>query len=164
MTDWLIYVVGAVVVGLTALRVLPSALARRRSARLSRAAAEFRLRREALEAKFFQLASSSGKPRGVTWSDVDFASDVTFARNRRTGQLAAFVAVAVRFEPLSEEAEDDRELIVYPRAATAFFYFTRHGWQTDGRAVFNLNPVEAIQHFQAEFERVPMQTTPQPRA
>src|SRR5438552_8711767 len=63
-----------------------------------RARRDFRRQREVLEARFFDLAAASGKPRGLRWVECDWLDTVTFARDRRTGLLAAFVAVNIRFE------------------------------------------------------------------
>src|SRR5262245_22592655 len=57
----------------------------------------FHLRREWLEARFFTMASASGKPRGLSWVDCEFEDDVSLARDRITGQLRAFVGVTIRF-------------------------------------------------------------------
>src|SRR5687768_18179482 len=65
---------------------------------LGRARREFHLRREQLEAKFVERAGESGKPRGLRWVDCDFDNDVTYARDRRSGQLSAFVAMTISFE------------------------------------------------------------------
>src|SRR5262249_20171914 len=62
-----------------------------------RARREFRRQREVLEARFFDLAAASGKPRGLRWVDCDWLEAVTFARDKSTGLLTAFVAVNVRF-------------------------------------------------------------------
>jgi hypothetical protein len=34
------------------------------------------------------------------------------------------------------------------------FFFHRGRWHTTGRAVFNLNPEEALAHFGTQYERV----------
>ncbi|MEX2026006.1 MAG: hypothetical protein WEH44_01875, partial [Pirellulaceae bacterium] len=52
---------------------------------LTRARKLFHLRREWLEARFFTLAASSGKPGGLEWADCDFDDPVSFARDRHTG-------------------------------------------------------------------------------
>ena len=65
---------------------------------LERARRLFHLRREWLEVQFLTLVSANGKPRGLIWSDCEFADDVIFATDRDTGQLRAFAAVAVKFE------------------------------------------------------------------
>ena len=64
-----------------------------RQRRLTRMRDLFFLRREWLEAGFLSKASKSGKPRGLEWVDCEFASDVTFARDRTNGQLRALVGV-----------------------------------------------------------------------
>ncbi len=139
----------------------------RQEARLREARDTFRLRREALEAKFVKLASCSGKPRGLVWADCEFENPVAFARNRRDGSISAFVGVSVTFEPeldpheapldhgpLGDDPADDDEPSSYERAGTAVFHHHSGRWSTDGRVVFNLAPIQAIQHFRSEYESV----------
>jgi hypothetical protein len=122
---------------------------------LARARREFHLRREQLEAKFLTRAGESGKPRGLRWTDCDFDNDVTYARDKRNGQLSAFVAVTISFEAIEGGGMEEVEAVSNLRAATAVFSFdeTRQ-WYTEGRAIFNLNPAEAIQYYQANLELV----------
>jgi hypothetical protein len=40
------------------------------------------------------------------------------------------------------------------RAATAVFRFDRDHWETDGRAIFNLTPTEAINFYHRDLEMV----------
>jgi hypothetical protein len=40
------------------------------------------------------------------------------------------------------------------RNASAVFVFRKGQWLTDGRAVMNLGPVEAIQHFHKQYEGI----------
>jgi hypothetical protein len=40
------------------------------------------------------------------------------------------------------------------RVATAVFAFDRGHWTTAGKAVFNMNPDEALEHFRGQYERV----------
>ena len=63
-----------------------------RRRRMEEARRTFHQQRERLEAKFVDLASQSGKPRGLRWVDCDFEDPVTFARDRDSGAIAAFVA------------------------------------------------------------------------
>jgi hypothetical protein len=122
---------------------------------LSRARREFHLRREQLEAKFLTRASESGKPRGLRWADCDFDNDVTYARDKRSGQLSAFVAVTISFEAIEGGGMEEVEAVSNLRAATAVFSFDeKRQWYTEGRAIFNLNPAEAIQYYQANLELV----------
>ena len=112
----------------------------------------FHLRREMLEARFMTLAAGSGKPRGLTWTDCDFDHRVSFARDRHTRQLRALVAVTIRFEAVEGGDMEDNPNVGNLRAATAVFRFDEGHWMTDGRAIFNLNPQEAIKYYQHELE------------
>lgn len=112
----------------------------------------FSLRREMLEARFFTLAAASGKPRGLTWVDCDFDNRVSFARDRNTRHLRALVAVTIRFEAVEGGDMEDNPNVSNLRAATAVFRFDNKQWSTDGRAIFNLNPQEAIKYYQHELE------------
>ncbi|HVU87049.1 MAG TPA: hypothetical protein VHD36_06995 [Pirellulales bacterium] len=122
-------------------------------ARLARAnyeryRSDFHLHRERLEAKFFELAGKSGKPRGLRWTDCSFDDEVTYARHRQNGELCAFVAVTIAFEAIEGGGMEEVEAVSNLRAATAVFRLDHGKWQTDGRAIFNLNPTEAIAYYQ----------------
>src|SRR5947207_12373484 len=69
-----------------------------REVQFERAQELFKLQRERLEANFHKAAAATGKPRGLIWKDIDWESEVVFARERRTGQLAALIAVTIQFE------------------------------------------------------------------
>lgn len=126
----------------------------RRNTLWARARRDFHRQREQLEAKFVKLAAGSGKPRGLRWIDCDFENDVTYARDRGTHQLSAFVAVTISFEAIEGGGMEEVEAVGNLRAATAVFQFERDRWATQGRAIFNLNPTEAIQYYQAKLELV----------
>jgi len=125
-----------------------------RHVHLERAREAFRLQRERLEAKFLQAAQASGKPRGLRWSDCDFDSDVLFVRDKKTGELAALVGVTVQFEAVEGSDMEDNPNVSNLRNASAVFYFQHGHWNTVGKAVFNMNPGEALEHFKNQFERV----------
>jgi uncharacterized membrane protein YsdA (DUF1294 family) len=108
----------------------------------------FHRERERVEAKFVELASSGGKPRGLRWKDCDFEDGVAYARDRKSGELCAFVAVTVSFEAIEGGGMEDVEAVGNLRAATAVFRHKDRHWTTDGRVIFNLKPVQAIAHFQ----------------
>ena len=40
------------------------------------------------------------------------------------------------------------------RNASAVFFFQHGHWNTVGKAVFNMNPGEAVEHFKNQYERV----------
>lgn len=115
---------------------------------------DFHHEREHLEAHFFQRAASSGKPRGLTWADCDFDNDVIYARDKRTGEISALVGVTLYFEATEGGGMEHVEFVTAPRDATAVFRVDRGKWTTDGRAIMNLNPTEAVRHFQRDLELV----------
>ncbi|MCY2963727.1 MAG: hypothetical protein NT069_08795 [Planctomycetota bacterium] len=112
----------------------------------------FRQQREVLEAKFFDLAARSGKPRGLKWIDVEFLDDLGFARDRQTGLLAAFVSVNIRFEAIPGGDMEDVAAVGNVRDACALFHYEAGGWGTGGKTLFNVSPREAIARFHTQFE------------
>ena len=114
----------------------------------------FRLQREQLEARFFDMARSQGKPRGLRWIDCDWQSDVTFARDLNSGLLTAFVAVNISFEAIEGGEMEDVEFVSTVRDAAALFHYQHGRWGTGGRPLFNMNPREAVARFEGQFEPV----------
>jgi len=142
----------------TALALRPIRLARA-AERLARAQRDFRRQREQLEAKFFDRASSSGKPRGLRWADIHFDDDVIYARERRTGSLKALVAIEVSFEAIEGGGMEEVEAVSSIRAATAEFVYDQSRWDqgrwaTDGRVYFNLLPSSAVKYLASDLELV----------
>ena len=139
-------------VGAVAASIWRPIRAARRDAMFARAGQQFHLQRERLEAKFLQLAAASGKPRGLRWADCEFEDSVEYARNRSTGELSAFVGVTIAFEAIEGGGMEDVEAVGNLRAATAVFQYERGNWVTQGRAMFNLNPTQAIAFYQGLVE------------
>src|SRR4051794_29943396 len=117
---------------------------------------QFLQQREHLEAEFFTAAAASGKPRGLRWEDCDWGSEVAFARERQTGRLAALLAVTISFEAIEGGDMEGVEAVGNLRNASAVFFFAGGRWRTTGKAIFNLNPGEAIEHFKGQYERLQM--------
>jgi hypothetical protein len=154
--DYLLPGIGAVallVIAVVLLRKPVRAWRERREA--DRARTEFRRQREVLEAKFFDLAARSGKPRDLRWVDCDWLESVTYARDRKSGLLTAFVAVNIRFEAIEGGDMEGVAAVGNIRDAAAVFHYERGNWGTGGRALFNMNPVDAIERLQGQFEPVP---------
>jgi hypothetical protein len=156
MSQWQIILVVSGVLILVGVALGFAWLRERRPKRvnLERARKLFHLRREWLEAKFFTLAAGSGKPRGLEWADCDFEDAVSFARDRHTGRLRALVGVTVRFRAIEGGGMEDNPNVGNLRAASAIFLLDGEDWSTDGRVLFNLNPLQAIEHFRQELEVV----------
>lgn len=125
---------------------------KRREARL--AIELFRKQREMLEAKFFDMARSVGKPRGLIWVDCEWFDNVTFARDKTSGLLTAFVGVNIRFEAVEGGDMEDVAAVSNIRDAVAVFHFHHGSWGTGGKALFNMNPQDALQRLMAQFEPV----------
>jgi hypothetical protein len=153
-TFWWIFPALVTAVAVLTWLVWPHFRRRRDAIRLERARRQFHLRREWLEADFLTLASARGKPRGLTWRDVEFSDEAVFATDRSTGELRAFVGVMIGFEAVAGGEMEDNPNVENIRLATAVFLFDDRHWQTEGRALFNLNPLEAIDRFQHELQIV----------
>ncbi len=120
-----------------------------------RGMAAFRIQREHLEARFFDMASALGKPRGLRWVDCDWQNEVAFGRDRETGLLTAFVGVNIRFEAIEGGDMEDVAAVSTIRDAAALFHYQNGRWGTGGRALFNMNPAEAISRLAHQFEPQP---------
>lgn len=123
------------------------------------AVARFRLQREQLEAKFFDLAGMQGKPRGLRWLNCDWQNEVTFARAIDTGLLTAFVAVNISFEAIEGGDMEDVDAVGTVRDAAALFHYQNGRWGTGGRALFNMNPHDALRRLQGQYVPVSAQAT-----
>jgi hypothetical protein len=124
-----------------------------RETRLAEARRGFHRQRERLEAKFVQLGLAGNRADAPRWTDCEFDDDVAYVRSRSTGELSAFVAVTIAMEEPDDDAIPGTAIGNY-RAATAVFRFDRDHWVTDGRAIFNLTPSEAIRFYQGDLEVV----------
>lgn len=117
----------------------------------ARASAEFKLQREGLEAKFFELASRSGKPRGLRWVRCDWQPAWTLAREARTGLLTAFVSIELHFEAIEGSDMEDVAAVGTVRDACAVFHYQQGQWGTGGKALFNMNASDAIERLSGQF-------------
>jgi len=120
---------------------------------LERARESFRLQREGLESRFVEAARASGKPRGLSWKDCQFSSEVEFVRDKANGDIAALVGVTIAFEAVEGSDMEGNPNVANLRNASAVFYFHKGHWNTVGKTVFNMNPAEAIEHFKNHYER-----------
>lgn len=153
--EWWWLVPAAVVVGLGVLAWLWRPLrAFGREVQAERARELFRLQRERLEAQFLGAAAATGKPRGLRWKECAFETMLELARDRQSGQIVALVSVTIEFEAVEGSDMEGWHAVAIPRNASAVFFFERGQWKTVGKAVFNMNPGEALEHFKNQYERV----------
>ncbi len=140
--------------GLGLVLVILEWLRRRHNKYMSRARSRFRQQREHLEADFFRAAGQSGKPRGLPWKNFEWESNVVFARDKGTRQMIALVGVTIQFEAIEGGDMEGLPAVGNLRNASGVFFFEGGRWRTAGKVVFNLNPDEAINHFQQQYERI----------
>ena len=114
----------------------------------------FKLQRERLEAQFLTAAAATGKPRGLRWKDCQWDDTVEFVRERQTRQIHALLGVTIAFEAIVGSDMENLPAVGNLRNASAVFVFAAGKWTTNGKAVFNLNPDEAVKHFQAQYEKL----------
>lgn len=114
----------------------------------------FKLRRETLEAKFYDLATSLGKPRGLKWATCEWKEPVEFVRERDTGLLTAFASVEISFEAIEGGDMEDVAAVSDIRDASAVFHYADGNWGTGGKALFNMNPATAVEKLTHQFEPV----------
>lgn len=150
MSPW----IGLAIVGVAALAVGYVLWTRNSEPATEHAIRTFRHRREALEAKFFDLASSQGKPRGLRWTHCDWREEVRFARDLESGLLTAFAGVQIHFEAIEGSDMEDVEAVGHFREASAVFHYKDGNWGTGGKALFNMLPEEAVTRLVGQFEPV----------
>src|SRR5436190_18122001 len=114
----------------------------------------FGLERGRLHDQFLESANATGKPRGLRWVDCEFGDAYEMARDRHSGQLLALVPVTISFAAVEDGPMEGVEAVGNLRNATAVFAFARGHWGTAGKAVFNMNPDEALAHFRGQYERI----------
>jgi hypothetical protein len=129
-------------------------------AQLENARAHLALERPRLQAQFFAAASASGKPRGLRWKHCQWSELIEWVRDKQSGQIHVLVGVTISFEAIEGGEMEGVEAVGNLRTASAVFFLQDGQWQTAGRAVFNLNPTEAVEHFKGAYERIPLSPPP----
>jgi hypothetical protein len=68
--------------------------------------------------------------------------------------LTAFVAVNIRFEAIEGGDMEGVEAVGILRDAAAVFHYRKGLWGTGGRALFNMNPEDALERLVGQFEPI----------
>lgn len=153
--DTALTIIGVLVVLLVVLVLVSRPLLRQMQAKEARRAVEsFRIQREQLEAKFFDIASRLGKPRGLRWLECEWLDRVAFGRDLQNGMLTAFVSVNLSFEAVEGGDMEDVDAVGMMRDAAALFHFQGGTWGTGGRALFNMNPQDALARLQDQYSPI----------
>lgn len=115
--------------------------------RLEKATASLPSQAAELERQFFEIAASTGKPRGLVWKESRFDDTALLVRDRATNDLYAFVRVTIAFEAVLGGDMEHVEAVSNLRCATAMLEWREGRWTTAGRVMFNLEPDEAVDHY-----------------
>lgn len=107
-----------------------------------------------LQEQFFQTAAASGKPKGLKWEHCDWEPLLSYARDLRTMQIVALQGISLKFSAIAGGDMEDVEAVNDYKTATAVFIFDGIQWQTLGQTVFNMNPDEALEHFQPHYQKL----------
>jgi len=113
---------------------------------------DFRLQRERLEAEFLRIAKERPDAGDWLWDGARFGDAATLARHRYTGELTAYIDVAV--EPTCSEVSPELPHKPCWKFATVVFRFENGRWMTDGLAILNLSPIETVRLHQRELELI----------
>jgi hypothetical protein len=150
--EWLKYV-GGFALGAGLLGVAWWMRGARTAFRIEQARETFQLQRERIEARFLDAAAATGKPKGLIWKDVEIGPDLEIVRDSVSGEILGLAPATIRFEAVEGGPMDGVEAVGNLRYATAVFAFRQGQWHTDGRALFNMHPEEAIRHFAGQFQK-----------
>jgi hypothetical protein len=115
---------------------------------------QFAARREELQQAFFRAASTSGKPRGLRWTSINWLPDVELVRDKQNRELAALVGVTIAFEAIPGSDMEGLPAVSNLRHGSAVFFWHRGAWHTTGKTIFNLLPDEVVTRFAQQYERV----------
>ena len=115
---------------------------------------EFADLRAKLQAEFLVAAAATGKPRGLSWKECELHEGQLFAIDRANGELFALVGTTIRFEAIPGGGMEEVEAVGNLRCATAIFVHRSGQWTSDGRVVFNLEPLQALEHYQESLQQL----------
>ncbi|MBC7968121.1 MAG: hypothetical protein H7Z17_19595 [Fuerstia sp.] len=115
---------------------------------------EFERHRESLQRQYFELASSTGLPRGLRWLSCDWLEALVLLRDRTTKQPNLLVSINLRFEAIEGSDMEDVAAVSSIRDACAVFQWQNNAWTTSGRTLFNMNPEAAKQRLAASYEPI----------
>lgn len=114
----------------------------------------FRLQKELFEAKFLDAAAATGLPKGLIWKDVALEATLELVYDLSSRRLLGLVPATIEFTAIEGGPMEGVEAVGNLRYATAVFMFVKGQWTTQGRALFNMHPGEAIEHFAGQFQKV----------
>jgi hypothetical protein len=121
----------------------------RHQALYQRAIDEFPQQAADLSDVFLTAANATGKPRGLIWKSCELQGDPLFATDLTTGEIYGLSGATIGFAAIPGGDMEEVEAVGDIRYVTAVFVYRENNWQSDGRAIFNLEPVQALERLQA---------------
>lgn len=113
---------------------------------------QFQCQRDLLKRQYFELASSTGLPRGLRWLNCDWLDAHVLLRDRNSMQPNLLVSINLRFEAIEGSDMEDVAAVSSIRDACAVFQWQNNTWTTSGRTLFNMSPELAQQRLAASYE------------
>jgi hypothetical protein len=95
--------------------------------------------------QFLKAANATGKPRGLRWVSCELQGAPIFTTGRNAGEVYGLSGATIGFEAIPGGDMEEVEAVDDIRYVTAVFVYRGGSWQTDGRAIFNLEPAQAIE-------------------
>ncbi len=126
-----------------------------RRVRFEKARILFHRERERLEARLIKQIAVPVVTGEMEWLDCNFEDEVTFLRDRRSGQYVA--AVAITLGPETSWAVDFGQ--EFRGRGVAVFRFDKNRWVADPKVYMNLTPEEMIRVFSDRMELVRREMT-----
>jgi hypothetical protein len=99
----------------------------------------FEMERNRLQSTFLQKAREAGIPRGLRWTQCEWLPSMILLKDRQTNEICLLAGVNISFA------------VSMVRDACAVFQLTPSGWETSGRALFNMNPGEAAERLRDSY-------------
>ena len=87
-----------------------------------------------------------GRLRVVRQCDIRSRQDI--------GILTAFVGINIRFEAIEGGEMEGVAAVGTIRDAVAVFHFHQGSWGTGGKALFNMNPQDALVRLESQFRPI----------
>ena len=113
---------------------------------------QFEHQRKSLEQEYFERASSTGLPRGLSWKKCDWLPSYVLLSDRTTQQPNLLISVNLHFEAIAGGDMEDVAAVSNVRDACAVFQWQKKCWTTTGRTLFNMNPEEARDRLATSYE------------
>ncbi len=111
----------------------------------------FEMERNRLQQTFLQKAREANIPRGLRWTQCEWLPSMILLKDRQTNEICLLAGVNISFEAIEGGDMENVAAVSMLRDACAVFQLTPSGWQTSGRALFNMNPAEAAERLRDSY-------------